>query len=242
MPLDVCGAESQGMIGYWIQQALQVELKRRGIHRPVATIVTQVLVDENDPAFKNPTKFIGPSYTEEEAKKLMKEKGYVMKYDVGRKGWRRVVPSPDPKEILEIEAIKRLLDAGVIVIAVGGGGIPVIKTKDGDLKGVEAVIDKDLATERLASQLNAEKMIILTGVEKVYLNFSKPNAKALDTITVSEAEKYYKEGHFPPGSMGPKILASIRFVKNTGNVAIISSLEKALEALRGKTGTRIVPD
>ncbi len=242
MPLDVCGAESQGMIGYWIQQALQVELKRRGIHRPVATIVTQVLVDENDPAFKNPTKFIGPSYTEEEAKKLMKEKGYVMKYDVGRKGWRRVVPSPDPKKILEIEAIKRLLDAGVIVIAVGGGGIPVIKTKDGDLKGVEAVIDKDLATERLASQLNAEKMIILTGVEKVYLNFSKPNAKALDTITVSEAEKYYKEGHFPPGSMGPKILASIRFVKNTGNVAIISSLEKALEALRGKTGTRIVPD
>jgi len=242
MPLDVCGAESQGMIGYWIQQALQVELKRRGIDRPVATIITQVLVDENDPAFKNPTKFIGPSYTEEEAKKLMKEKGYVMKYDVGRKGWRRVVPSPDPKEILEIKAIKKLIDAGVIVIAVGGGGIPVIRTKDGDLKGVEAVIDKDLATERLASQLNAEKMVILTGVEKVCLNFSKPDAKALDVITVSEAEKYYKEGHFPLGSMGPKILASIRFVRNTGNVAIISSLEKAIDALKGKTGTRIIPD
>ncbi|RLF67187.1 MAG: carbamate kinase [Thermoplasmata archaeon] len=240
MPLDVCGAESQGMIGYWIQQALQNELRKRGIKKPVATVVTQVLVDPNDPAFQNPTKFIGPTYTEEEAKKLM-EKGYTMKYDIGRKGWRRVVPSPDPKEIIEIDAIKSLVESGTIVIAVGGGGIPVIRTEDGDLRGVEAVIDKDLATERLATQLRAEKMLILTAVEKVYLNFGRSDAKSIDVMTVSEAEKYYNEGHFPPGSMGPKVLASIRFVKHTGNIAIISSLEKALEAFEGRTGTKIVP-
>ncbi|MCD6502988.1 MAG: carbamate kinase [Euryarchaeota archaeon] len=240
MPLDVCGAESQGMIGYWIQQALQNELRKRGIKKPVATVVTQVLVDPNDPAFQNPTKFIGPTYTEEEAKKLM-EKGYTMKYDIGRKGWRRVVPSPDPKEIIEIDAIKSLVESGTIVIAVGGGGIPVIRTEDGDLRGVEAVIDKDLATERLATQLRAEKMLILTAVEKVYLNFGRSDAKSIDVMTVSEAEKYYSEGHFPPGSMGPKVLASIRFVKHTGNIAIISSLEKALEAFEGRTGTKIVP-
>ncbi|RLF67362.1 MAG: carbamate kinase [Thermoplasmata archaeon] len=240
MPLDVCGAESQGMIGYWIQQALKNELERRGIKKPIATIVTQVLVDPNDPAFQNPTKFIGPTYTEEEAKKLM-EKGYTMKYDIGRGGWRRVVPSPDPREIIEIDAIRSLVESGTIVIAVGGGGIPVIRAEDGGLKGVEAVIDKDLATERLATQLNAEKMLILTAIEKVYLNFGKPNAKPLDLMTVSEAERYYKEGHFPPGSMGPKILASIRFVRHTGNVAIISSLDKALEAFEERTGTKIVP-
>ncbi len=239
MPLDVCGAESQGMIGYWIQQALRDELEERGIKKPVATVVTQVIVEEDDPAFQNPTKFIGPTYSEEEAKKLMREKGYVMKYDVGRGGWRRVVPSPDPKEIVEIDGIKALISAGCIPVCVGGGGIPVVR-KGKKLRGVEAVIDKDLATERLASQLRADKMLILTAVEKVYLNFGKPNQEALDEIKVSEAKRYLKEGHFPPGSMGPKVLASIRFVEHTGNVAIISSLEKALEALKGKTGTRIV--
>ncbi len=241
MPLDVCGAESQGMIGYWIQQALQEELKERGINATVATVVTQVVVDANDPAFQNPTKFIGPTYSEEEAKRLMKEKGYQMKYDVGRKGWRRVVPSPDPKEIVEIGAIKALINSGCIPICVGGGGIPVIR-KGKELIGVEAVIDKDLATERLASQLRADRMLILTAVEKVYLNFGKPDQKALDVMKASEAKRYLEEGHFPPGSMGPKVLASIRFVEHTGNVAIISSLEKALEALRGETGTKIVPD
>ncbi|GEM_PF-6660 len=240
LPLDVLNAETQGRLGYMIQQSLQNELRRRGINKIVSTIVTQVVVDPNDPAFQNPTKFVGPAYTEEEAKRLMKEKGRIMKLDVGR-GRRRVVPSPDPKRVVEIESVKKLLDAGIIPITVGGGGIPVIETEDG-LKGVEAVIDKDLASERVAEAVNADMLMILTAVEKVYLNFNTPEQKPLDRMTVSEAEKYYKEGHFPPGNMGPKILAAIRFVKATGKPAVITSLDKAKEALEGKTGTRIVPD
>ena len=240
LPLDVLNAQTQGRLGYMIQQSLQNELRRRGIDKLVATIVTQVVVDPNDPAFQNPTKFVGPAYEEEEAKRLMQEKGRIMKYDVGR-GRRRVVPSPDPKRVVEIEAVKTFLKNGIIPITVGGGGIPVIETEEG-LKGVEAVIDKDLASERVAEAINADLLMILTGTEKVYLNFNTPQQKPLDRMTVSEAKKYYAEGHFPPGNMGPKVLAAIRFVEATGKPALITSLYKAKEGLEGKTGTRIVPD
>jgi carbamate kinase len=236
MPLHACGAMSQGLIGYMIQQSLINELRKAGIDMPVATVVTQVLVDRNDRAFRNPTKFIGPWYSEEEAKEKDKL-GWVMKYDVG-KGWRRVVPSPDPIKQVEIEAIRRMVDSGIIVIASGGGGIPVVDEEE--LEGVDAVIDKDLAGERLASSLGAEIFMILTDVEKVAINFKKENQRFLDVLTLEEARKYYEEGHFPPGSMGPKVLAAIRFVERTGKTAIITSLDKAIDALDGKTGTRIV--
>ncbi|ACB07996.1 carbamate kinase [Candidatus Korarchaeum cryptofilum] len=236
MPLHACGAMSQGLIGYMIQQSLINELRKAGIDMPVATVVTQVLVDRNDRAFRNPTKFIGPWYSEEEAKEKDKL-GWVMKYDVG-KGWRRVVPSPDPIKQVEIEAIRRMVDSGIIVIASGGGGIPVVDEEE--LEGVDAVIDKDLAGERLASSLGAEIFMILTDVEKVAINFKKENQRFLDVLTLEEARKYYEEGHFPPGNMGPKVLAAIRFVERTGKTAIITSLDKAIDALDGKTGTRIV--
>ncbi len=236
MPLHACGAMSQGLIGYMIQQSLINELRKAGIDMPVATVITQVLVDRNDRAFRNPTKFIGPWYSEEEAKEKDKL-GWIMKYDVG-KGWRRVVPSPDPIKQVEIEAIRRMVDSGIIVIASGGGGIPVVDEKE--LEGVDAVIDKDLAGERLASSLGAEVFMILTDVEKVAINFKKENQKFLDTLTLEEAKKYYEEGHFPPGNMGPKVLAAIRFVERTGKTAIITSLDKAIDALDGKTGTRII--
>ncbi|RSN69640.1 carbamate kinase [Candidatus Korarchaeum cryptofilum] len=236
MPLHACGAMSQGLIGYMIQQSLINELRKAGIDMPVATVVTQVLVDRNDQAFRNPTKFIGPWYSEEEAKEKDKL-GWVMKYDVG-KGWRRVVPSPDPIKQVEIEAIRRMVDSGIIVIASGGGGIPVVDEEE--LEGVDAVIDKDLAGERLASSLGAEIFMILTDVEKVAINFKKENQRFLDVLTLEEARKYYEEGHFPPGNMGPKVLAAIRFVERTGKTAIITSLDKAIDALDGKTGTRIV--
>jgi len=236
MPLHACGAMSQGLIGYMIQQSLINELRKAGIDMPVVTVITQVLVDRNDRAFKNPTKFIGPWYSEEEAKEKDKL-GWVMKYDVG-KGWRRVVPSPDPIKQVEIEAIRRMVDSGIIVIASGGGGIPVVDERE--LEGVDAVIDKDLAGERLASSLGAEVFMILTDVEKVAINFKKENQKFLDTLTLEEAKKYYEEGHFPPGNMGPKVLAAIRFVERTGKTAIITSLDKATDALDGKTGTRII--
>jgi carbamate kinase len=236
MPLHACGAMSQGLIGYMIQQSLINELRKAGIDMPVATVVTQVLVDRNDRAFRNPTKFIGPWYGEEEAKEKDKL-GWVMKYDVG-KGWRRVVPSPDPIKQVEIEAIRRMVDSGIIVIASGGGGIPVVDEEE--LEGVDAVIDKDLAGERLASSLGTEIFMILTDVEKVAINFKKENQRFLDVLTLDEAKKYYEEGHFPPGNMGPKVLAAIRFVERTGKTAIITSLDKAIDALDGKTGTRII--
>ena len=236
MPLDACGAMSQGLIGYMIQQSLINELRKAEIDMPVATVITQVLVDKNDQAFKNPTKFIGPWYSEEEAKNKDKL-GWIMKYDVG-KGWRRVVPSPDPIKQVEIEAIRRMVKSGIIVIASGGGGIPVIDEEE--LKGIDAVIDKDLAGERLASSLGAEIFMILTDVEKVAINFKKKDQKFLDVLTLEEAKKYYEEGHFPQGNMGPKMLAAIRFVERTGKTAIITSLDKAVDALDGKTGTRIV--
>ncbi len=237
MPLHACGAMSQGLIGYMIQQSLINELRAAGIDMPVATVVTQVLVDRRDQAFQNPTKFIGPWYPEDVAKQKQ-EQGWVMKYDVG-KGWRRVVPSPDPIGQVEIEAIRRMVDAGILVIASGGGGIPVVDERE--LEGVDAVIDKDLAGERLATSLGAEIYMILTDVEKVAINFKKPNQRFLDVMTLEEARRYYEEGHFPPGNMGPKVKAAMRFVERTGNIAIITSLDKVVEALEGKTGTRIIP-
>ena len=238
MPLHACGAMSQGLIGYMIQQSLINELRKAGIDIPVATVITQVLVDRNDSAFRNPTKFIGPWYSEEEAREKDKL-GWVMKYDVG-KGWRRVVPSPDPIKQVEIEAIRRMVDSGIIVIASGGGGIPVVDEEE--LEGVDAVIDKDLAGDRLASSLGADVFMILTDVEKVAINFKRENQKFLDVLTLEEAKKYYEEGHFPPGNMGPKVLAAIRFVERTGKTAIITSLDKAVDALDGKTGTRIIKE
>ena len=244
MTLDIAGSMTQGWLGYIIQQSLYNKLLERGLLgkkvKGVVTVVTQVLVDKNDPAFQNPTKYIGPWYEENEAKKLSEELGWIVKPDP-RGGWRRVVPSPDPIGPVEIEAIKRLVEDDFIVIASGGGGIPVVKENKG-LKGVEAVIDKDLAGERLATALGASTFLILTDVEKVYLNYGRPDQRSIDVMTVSEAKKYLEEGHFKPGSMGPKILASIRFIENGGKIAIIGHLKKAYEALKGKSGTRIIPD
>lgn len=239
MPFDVCGAMSQGMIGYHIQQGLSKVLHSRGNRTPVATLVTQVVVDANDPKFQNPSKPIGPFYSEEEAAAIAAEKGYVMKEDAGR-GWRRVVASPMPVEIVELDAVRCLVDNGFIVVTVGGGGIPVVRNAEGDLEGVAAVIDKDLASERLAEDLDVDALVILTAVEKVSINFKKPDQKDLDTLSVAEAKRYMAEGHFAPGSMLPKIEAAVKFVESKpGRKAIITSLDKAALALEGKAGTTI---
>lgn len=239
MPFDVCGAMSQGMIGYHIQQGLSKVLRHRGINKNVVTIVTQVVVDKDDPKFKAPSKPIGPFYTEEEAKAIAAEKGYTMKEDAGR-GWRRVVASPLPVEIVELDAVKTLNDAGFVVVTVGGGGIPVVRNEAGDLEGVAAVIDKDLASEKLARDMDADALVILTAVEKVSINFNKPDQQDIDTMTVAEARQYIKEGHFAPGSMLPKIEAALNFVESkAGRVAIITSLDKAVDAIAGKAGTTI---
>lgn len=239
MPFDVCGAMSQGMIGYHIQQGLSKVLKQRGIKKEVVTVVTQVVVDQNDPKFKNPSKPIGPFYSEDEAKKIAAEKGYVMKEDAGR-GWRRVVASPLPTEIIELDAVKCLVDNGFIVVTVGGGGIPVVRNAAGDIEGTAAVIDKDLASEKLAEDLDADALVILTAVEKVSIRYNKPDQKDLDTLSVAEAKQYIAEGHFAPGSMLPKIEAAIKFVESKkGRKAIITSLDKALEALGGTAGTTL---
>ncbi|MGE5583632.1 MAG: carbamate kinase [Bacillota bacterium] len=236
MPFDVCDAMSEGYIGYHIQQALRYELNKRNRKTPVVTIITQVVVDKDDPAFLNPTKPIGPFYTEEEAKKLHDENGYIMREDAGR-GWRRVVASPSPKRIVEISCLQDLWNT-TIVITGGGGGIPVIEREDGLLEGVAAVIDKDLVAERLAEDIAADILLILTEVEKVAINYKKPNQRDLDHLTVAEAENYIREGHFAPGSMLPKVQAAVLFAK-TGKKAIITSLYKGIDALEGKTGTAI---
>lgn len=237
VPLDSCGAETQGELGYMIQQCLHNEFESRGIKNPVATVVTQVLVRRNDPAFKNPTKPIGPFYNRKKAEKYRKERKWSVAEDAGR-GWRRLVPSPMPVRIIEQDAIKTLVDQGVVVIAAGGGGIPVIEEKR-KLRGVEAVIDKDYASAILAIGLEADLLLISTAVEKVALNFGKPNQKLLDKMTLPEAKKYYRQGHFPPGSMGPKIRAVINYLEHGGRKAIITNPENLEDALLGKAGTHV---
>lgn len=239
MPFDVCGAMSQGYIGYHIQQGLTKILRERGNQKQVVTVVTQVLVDRNDPKFQNPSKPIGPFYTEQEAKTIAEEKGYVMKEDAGR-GWRRVVASPVPVAIEELDAVRCLVDHGFITVTVGGGGIPVIRNDKGELEGTAAVIDKDLASEKLAEDLDADALVILTAVEKVSINYKKPNQTDLDTMSVAEAKQYMAQGHFAPGSMLPKIEAAVKFVESKpGRVSIITSLDKAVEALNGSAGTAL---
>lgn len=238
MPLFVCGAESQGLIGLMIQQALGNILKRRKISRLVATVVTQVIVDPKDPAFKNPTKPIGKFYTAEEAAELQRTRNWVMKEDKTRGGWRRVVPSPTPLAISEKEAVLALLKNNAVVIASGGGGIPVVETENG-LEGVDAVIDKDLAGQRLARDVAADIFVILTDVANAALNYGTPQQKNLTQVTLEEMKKHYDDGHFAAGSMGPKVKAAMTFVENGGEKAIITSLDKALEALNDKAGTII---
>lgn len=238
MPFDVCGAMSQGFVGYHIQQSLKYALNKRNRNIPVLTVATQVIVDENDPAFSNPTKPIGPFYTENEAEIIMKDTGVVMKEDAGR-GWRRVVPSPVPRKIVEIQAIKNLWDTS-IVIAGGGGGIPVKENIDGTLEGVEAVIDKDFTAELLAENVKADILMILTEVDKVAVNWGKPDQRDLSHMSLQEAARYIEEGQFPSGSMLPKIEAAMKFVRAyPDKKAIITSLDKIVDALEGKTGTTI---
>jgi carbamate kinase len=243
-PLDVVGAMTQGQIGYMLQQALTRHLKDAGLKIPVATVLTQVLVDKDDTAFKDPSKPIGPFYTRQEADMLEKEKHYTIKKVLpkGRKVYRRVVPSPDPKALVEKQAIRKLHKAGVIVIASGGGGIPVILGEDGHFEGIDAVIDKDLAGEKLAEVVGADIFLVLTDVEKVKLNFGKTDEKDLDRMTVAQTERYLKEGHFLEGSMKPKIVACLRFLEAGREKAIITSLDKAVDALFGNAGTVIVQE
>ena len=241
VPLDVCGADSQGAIGYALQQNLQNELYQRGVKKKVVTVITQVLVDKDDPAFKNPTKPIGSFMDEPEAKRRETEQKWTVVEDAGR-GWRRVVASPQPKEIVELETVETLLERGIITITVGGGGIPVIDPGDGNYEGVAAVIDKDFASSLLAQNINADLFVISTAVEKVALNFGKPDEKWLDKMTLAEAKNYLAEGtHFAKGSMAPKIQAIIWFLENGGKKALVTNPENIGRALKGETGTWIVP-
>jgi carbamate kinase len=241
VPLDVCGADSQGAIGYEFQQALQNEYQKRGIKKAAATIITQTLVDQKDAAFQKPTKPIGSFMDEAEAKRREKEMSWSVVEDAGR-GWRRVVPSPMPKQILELESVKLLLNAGVTVITVGGGGIPVVDTGNCQYEGTAAVIDKDFASSLLAQEIGADLFLIATAVEKVAINFGKPDQKWLDKMTLAEAKAYLAEGtHFAKGSMAPKIQAIIWFLENGGKQALITNPENIGRALNGETGTWIVP-
>lgn len=241
IPLDVCGADSQGAIGYSLTQTLQNELRKRGIHKPVSTIISQMRVDANDPAFQNPSKPIGGFMDEAEAKKRAADLGWKVVEDAGR-GWRRVVASPIPQEIIELPSIKELIAAGQIVVTVGGGGIPVVM-ENGDIKGVAAVIDKDYASSLLAREIKADLFLISTAVEKVALNFGKPDEKPIDRMTLSEAKAYLAEGtHFAKGSMAPKMQAIIWFLEAGGKQALITNPENIGRALKGETGTWIVQD
>lgn len=241
VPLDSIGADTQGAIGYNFQMALGNEFKKRNYYKPVVSIVTQTIVAKDDPAFQKPSKPIGQFYNEEEAMRRMSLNGWKMMEDAGR-GWRRVVPSPRPLEIIELPIIETLIKSGVVVIAVGGGGIPVIKLPDGTIKGVEAVIDKDLASSLLARCLKVDIFLISTAVDRAYLNFGKPNQKPIDKINISELKKYMEEGHFKPGSMLPKIQACIAFIEGGGKHAIITSPENIPKAIQGLAGTHIYPD
>jgi carbamate kinase len=238
IPLDICGADTQGAIGYMIEMALLNELHKLGVAKKVAAVVTKTIVDRDDPSFQNPTKPIGSFMSEEEAHSHRKELGWQVLEDAGR-GYRRVVPSPMPKEIIELDAIRSLLKEGYTVIAVGGGGVPVIWNEQGTLEGVEAVIDKDFGSSLLAKNLGADTFIISTAVDAVYLNFGKENQKSIRRATLSEIRQYMKEGHFKPGSMMPKIESVIEFLEGGGNKAIITSPEGLLKAFKGEAGTTI---
>ena len=240
VPLDYCGADTQGSIGYMFQQALYNEFVRRKMQKSAVTVVTQTIVDRNDPAFQNPTKPIGSFMDEEQAKMRMEKDGWTVVEDAGR-GWRRVVPSPIPLRIVEADAINALIDKGFVVIGVGGGGIPVIETPEGKLIGVEAVIDKDFGAAILASMLKADLFLISTAVEKVAINFNKPNQQWLDQMTAAEARQYIAEGHFAKGSMLPKIQAILKYLDNGGKKALITDPAHIKDALNGKTGTWILP-
>ena len=238
MPVDTCGAMSQGQIGYWLQNAFFNNFQALGINKPVAAMVTQVLVDPNDPAFSNPTKPIGPFYSEEEAKKLATERGFTVKEDAGR-GWRKVVPSPAPIDIVEADLVKMALDNQTILIAAGGGGIPVYY-KDDKLVGLEAVIDKDFAAAKLAEIIDADILLILTAVDTIKINYGQPDEQSISQMTLDQARQYIAEGQFAPGSMLPKVEASIKFVSTGGGrQAIITTPEGALDAINGLTGTKI---
>lgn len=240
VPLDACGADSQGAIGYALQQNLYNEFKRRGMQKAAATVITQVRVDGDDPAFQNPSKPIGGFMEQDEAQKRAEEESWSVVEDAGR-GWRRVVPSPYPQEIVELDAVRRLINAGIVTITVGGGGIPVICNEQGDLEGVAAVIDKDYASALLAHSIDADLFLISTAVEYVHLNHGKPEQEIIREMTVSEAKKYIEEGHFAAGSMKPKIKAIIWFLEKGGGEAIITTPANIAQALKGETGTRIVP-
>ena len=238
MPFPECGAMSQGYIGYHLQNAVGNELARRGLRKDVACVVTQVLVDENDPAFQNPTKPIGAFYDQQTADRIAAEKGCTMKEDAGR-GWRQVVPSPKPVDVIEKNTVRALLEAGTVVISVGGGGIPVVR-RNGVLSGVPAVIDKDFASAKLAELVDADLLVILTAVEKVAVNYKKPDQKELDELNPAQARQYMAEGQFAPGSMLPKVEAAVQFAESRpGRTALITLLEKAADGIAGKTGTLI---
>ncbi len=236
MPLGICVAESEGFIGYMIQQCLSNALRKAQVSKSIAIVITQVLIDQNDPAMNNPTKPIGPYYSKNEIEELI-QKGYQLIRQ--EKGWRIVVPSPDPKQIIEEKIINTLLSNGIIVIAAGGGGMPVIQKENWGLDGVEAVVDKDLASERLAEAIDADLFLILTNVDYVYVDYNTPFQRPLKTITLGELKKYYEDGKFPKGSMGPKILSAIRFIESGGKKVIISNVDKGWAAIQGKTGTHI---
>lgn len=240
MPLDVCGAQSQGQIGYLLQRELGVALWAQGVPRPVVTVVTQVVVDPQDPAFRDPTKPVGPFYAEHEARVLMEAEGWVMREDAGR-GWRRVVPSPAPRRVVELDAIRELVRLGAVVVAAGGGGVPVAEGTHG-LRGVEAVIDKDLTAQRLATELGADLLAILTDVPWVYLHYGTAEQKQLTRVTASELEAYLREGHFAGGSMRAKVEGAIAFVRAGGERAVIAALDEALAAVEGQRGTQVLPD
>ena len=239
IPLGVLVADTEGSIGYMIEQSLQNKLIDNKIDIPVSTVVTQVVVDENDPAMVDPTKYVGSFYTEEEAKKLAEENSWIVKKDADR-GWRRVVGSPEPLDIVNKKTVTQLMDSGNIVIAAGGGGVPVYINEKGHFEGLDAVIDKDKASAKLANLIEADELFILTAVEKVCLNFGTPEQKELSKMTVAEAEAYLKEGHFPGGSMGPKMAAAIDFIKGGGKRVIITSIDKLMDAIEGKNGTSII--
>lgn len=241
LPIGICVADTEGGIGYMIAQSLQNRLLREHIKRPVATIVTQVVVDRNDPAMANPTKFIGQFYTEEDARRFAAERGWTVKQD-GDRGWRRVVGSPIPQSIVEGDVIRAMVENGVIVIAAGGGGIPVYIEDDGTYEGVDVVVDKDRASAVLGQAIGAEMLLILTAVDRVAINFGKPNQQFLPKMSLREARQYLAEGHFPDGSMGPKIEAAIQFLEAGGKKVLITSIEKAEAALRQQDGTWILPD